>query len=245
MGLSSTVVIGGSTRIIAPALLAQARVVSSQSLLDGDSASLEAVATASAVLFTSYRKTTEDQVDDDASLVVARLVLRQVSDPGRVLYLSTDHVFSGARGAYAAGDAPDPVSHYGRVKAAQEEVFRDGVVLRFTVMGPSFSTRLLMAEMVRSCSPLVAYPNVFFSPVSSWAINEVFADHVAGRMLPGIYHLASERVSKAELLRKLAERMGVSLQMQADGNVRADHSLLPSPALARSLEGEVRLASIQ
>jgi dTDP-4-dehydrorhamnose reductase len=239
MDLRDVVVIGGNTRIIAPALLARAYVIPSLSLLTGDALSLEAVASASAVVFASYRRTVDSQIDQGTSIALARIVVNRVADPRRVLYLSSDHVFSGALGSYAPDAEADPVSPYGMVKAAQEAVFRNSVILRFTVMGPSFSARPLMAEMVRIGEPLVSYQNSFFSPVSSWAINEVLADHVAGRIPAGIYHLASERISKAELLCMLAKRIGVSLQIQRTEDASADHSLLPSPLLAKNLDEEV------
>jgi dTDP-4-dehydrorhamnose reductase len=244
MGLSGTVVIGGSTRIIAPALLEQSHVVSSHSLLTGEASSIEALASASAVVFASYRKTVDGQIDQSTSVALARLVVSRVVDPRRVLFLSSDHVFSGAIGSYACDDEPDPVSPYGIVKAAQESVFRNSVILRFTVMGPSFSARPLMSEMVRLGEPLVAYENSFFSPVSSWAVSEVIANHVTGRMPPGIYHLSSERVSKAELLCKLAGRIGIPIQIRETKSTSADHSLLPSPLLTKNLDEEVLRACL-
>jgi dTDP-4-dehydrorhamnose reductase len=38
-----------------------------------------------------------------------------------LIYLSTDYVFNGEKGAYKETDKPDPVSNYGLTKLAAEE----------------------------------------------------------------------------------------------------------------------------
>ncbi|MDB4379551.1 sugar nucleotide-binding protein [bacterium] len=242
MVISDIVIIGRNTRIISPALLSQSTVISSEELLNRTDWCVRAVRAASTVFFASYCRTNEGNLDEKKSIDLAFLVVSLVADPERILFLSSDHVFSGKHGFYSTDDEPDPISCYGKLKKRQEKIFSDGVVLRFTVLGPSFSRRNLITEMVCSSLSLIAYPNAFFSPVSTWTINDVMKDHQNKRLVAGIYHLASERISKAELVCKLAKRIGRSLQMKAVCGVSTDHSLLPSPFMAKDLDSEIDLA---
>jgi dTDP-4-dehydrorhamnose reductase len=237
----ATVIVGSNTRIICPGLLETAKVVSSTSLLEGNKHCLEAIASASAVIFASYCRDGSGHINHEASVETARLVSRIMSDPARLLYLSTDGVFSGRRGAYSVNEAPDPVTEYGTVKARQEEVFHRGVILRFTTMGPSFSNRPLIAEIVKSELLVMGYPNAYFSPVSTWSMNHVLEQHLGSRLLPGIYHIATERVSKQSLFQALAKKMGISLCISEDASVVSDHSLRASPGLVRVLNTEMNL----
>ena len=239
MDLDGTVIIGGNTRIIAPQILRHALVIPSELILKKDARSMNALASALTVIFASYRRTKAGEVDQEKSLALASLVVREVPNPRRILYLSSDHVFSGERGSYCASDVPDPVSAYGVMKAGQEYIFRDGVILRFTVLGPSFSMRALMLEKVRNEHFFITYPYAYFSPVCSWSVNDVLVDHQNGRMAPGIYHLASERISKAKLVRILSSRLNAFVETRDELGALADHSLISSPNLLRTIDDEI------
>lgn len=234
--------IGGNTRIICPALLKMSKVISSADLLAGDKRCLETIASASTVIFSSYRKDMKGFINLDSSVLVAKLVVKLISEPSRLIYLSSDNVFSGRRGSYRIDDPPDPVTEYGKVKACQEEIFHAGVILRFTVMGPSFSDRPLIIELIKSGAVITGYPNAYFSPVSSWAINEVLLSHLQGKLLPGIHHLATERVSKQTLFMALSKKMHLSCSLREDSTVISDHSLIPSNTFERVLDAEMNSA---
>ncbi|MBI1801106.1 MAG: SDR family oxidoreductase [Chloroflexi bacterium] len=72
------------------------------------------------VIHTAYDKSSDgwQAVIGDGSANVAQAA-RQVG--ARLIHLSTDVVFSGARGWYCEDDPPDPITDYGRVKAEAEQ----------------------------------------------------------------------------------------------------------------------------
>ena len=73
------------------------------------------------VIHTAYRQDPPDawSVNVDGS----RIVAEAASAAGaRLIHMSTDVVFSGARGRYVEDDRPDPVTDYGRAKAEAERV---------------------------------------------------------------------------------------------------------------------------
>ncbi len=83
-----------------------------------------AVARYDTVIHTAYRQDPPDawSVNVDG----ARVVAEAASAAGaRLIHMSTDVVFSGARGRYVEDDEPDPVTEYGRAKAAAERAVAD------------------------------------------------------------------------------------------------------------------------
>jgi dTDP-4-dehydrorhamnose reductase len=243
--MTNIVIIGKSTRILCPQLLKVAKVISSHELLSCVDGSHELIASASTVIFAAYRKELDGSINFTASLDAARLVAQLISDPSRLLFLSSDHVFSGAGGSYSVYDALDPISVYGKVKAAQEEIFHKSVIIRFTVLGPSFSARPLITEIAASGKNIIAYPNQYFSPVSTWSINYMLQKHVQCQLKPGVHHLASNRASKASIFEKLLTIYGVPLSMTKDFGQISDHSLIPSENLECSITNEIDLATNQ
>lgn len=56
-------------------------------------------------------------------------VARACAEAGaKMVYVSTDYVFDGARGKYAEEDAPNPINFYGETKLAAEKVVRETLV---------------------------------------------------------------------------------------------------------------------
>jgi dTDP-4-dehydrorhamnose reductase len=91
----------------------------------------------------AYRQDTPDmwEVNRDGAANVARAA----AEAGvRLVHLSTDVVFGGAKGRYTEDDDPDPVTDYGRSKAAAEPLVLDAhpgaLVVRTSLIygGPGF-----------------------------------------------------------------------------------------------------------
>jgi dTDP-4-dehydrorhamnose reductase len=79
-----------------------------------------AVAGIDCVIHTAYRQSEDTwSTNVDGSQVVARAA---AAAGARLVHLSTDIVFDGARGGYCEEDTPQPVNDYGRSKAEAERV---------------------------------------------------------------------------------------------------------------------------
>jgi len=245
MQAATVVLVGARNRILDPALLGGASTLSSAWCLANQSAASGMLRAAERVVFTGYFRTDNGEAEVERSLELATLVGGACgSDRAKVLMLSTDAIFSGRRGGYACTDVPDPSSVYGMMKLGQEQAMSGAAILRFTVFGPSFSSRPTMFETVRQSRALKLFPNAYFSPVSSFAVNDVLRRHLRAPLDPGIHHLSAGRVSKSRLVEQLLDRAagGHGVSFETDESIDTDHSLLPSSAsLALDLDGELNL----
>lgn len=168
--------------------------------------------------------------------------------PTRVVYLSTDYVFDGARGLYREGDPPAPATAYGRSKALGERAVlaaggRHEVVRSAAVMAPGarFFDWLLAALARDGEVPL--YEDSFFSPTPAELLCEALEAVLCERdddPAPPIVHAVGERrLSRHAFGRAVAERMpgarGVIVPARrASGGplVQGDLSLVRSAWLA-------------
>jgi dTDP-4-dehydrorhamnose reductase len=120
----------------------------------------------------------------------------------RLVHVSIDLVFSGARGGdYAETDPVDPVTVYGRTMAEAESIVRserpDACILRITLpMGVSFNGHAGAIDWIRSRfaagRPATLYFDEVRSPAYVDCLNDVFEDVLASD-LAGVYHAGGPR----------------------------------------------------
>lgn len=147
-----------------------------------------------------------------------RNVARGAGEVGAALvYVSTDFVFDGEKGEpYTEFDAPNPLSVYGASKLAGEEAVR-GLVGRhyvvrsawlFGARGRNFVRAILEAAAEREEIPVVG--DQFGSPTYTRDLAGGIADIIlAGRVVPGTYHLANSGMcSWAELAEEALRQAG-------------------------------------
>lgn len=111
------------------------------------------------------------QLNTDAASTLARLA---DSAGAKLIFLSSDQVYSGSKGAYIESDDPHPVNCYGRTKLSAEEIVlnlnsANLVVRSNSVVGPSlgwgesFSGWILSS--VRANKPLRLFSDQYRSPI--------------------------------------------------------------------------------
>lgn len=147
----------------------------------------------------------------------------------RLVHISTDCVFSGARGLYTEADIPDPVDLYGRTKLIGEVVYPDCLTLRTSIVGWELRGRRSLLEWFASQRGrrIKGYRRAIYSGLSSATLATLIADLlVTRRDLAGLYHVAGDPISKYELLLGLAERLAWdSTTIEASDHFRCDRSL--------------------
>jgi dTDP-4-dehydrorhamnose reductase len=168
----------------------------------------------------------------------------------KLVFTSTDLVFDGSRGWYREDDLPGPVLEYGRTKAAAEPLVLQvagGLVARISLLfGPSKCGRDSFFD--RACSALRAgKPQVFFDDEFRTPLDYRTAARALIRLAEvdasGTVHVSgTERVSRYELMRRVAQAMGLDVRL-VQANKQSDVNLAePRPADA-SLESS-RLAEL-
>lgn len=168
----------------------------------------------------------------------------------RLVYFSTDAVFSGERGGYAEEDAAGPVNAYGRSKLEGERraLARcpGTLVLRTNIFGLGLRPGHGLAEWIlargRAGEPFTGFSDVFFAPLLVNVLGEVLEACLAAG-LAGVYHAAGTPVvSKERFARDLLGAYGLDQGLVRPGSVRAMRFAAPRPGNS-SLDGS-RLAAL-
>jgi dTDP-4-dehydrorhamnose reductase len=147
----------------------------------------------------------------------------------RVIQVSTDCVFSGARGNYTEIDNPDPVDLYGRSKLLGE-LHRPGTLtLRTSIIGWQLNTfsSLLSWFALQRGKRVKGYRKAIYSGFSTAVLSQLIGDILLTRPdLTGLYQVASEPISKFDLLVRLRDILGWGdITIDADDNFFCDRSL--------------------
>jgi dTDP-4-dehydrorhamnose reductase len=145
----------------------------------------------------------------------------------RLLHISTDCVFDGARGSYSEDDAPDATDLYGRTKALGEVGDGDCLTLRTSFIGHELSAGYSLVEWFLSQpGPVRGFTRALYSGFPSVELARIIDEHVIPRpRLRGIYHLSSQAISKYELLRLVAGQYAKLIDIEPDEALSVDRSL--------------------
>lgn len=151
-----------------------------------------------------------------ASLVGARLV-----------HISTDCVFDGARGNYAEEDMPNAADLYGRSKLLGEVDYPNAITLRTSIIGRELDSSHGLVDWFLSQSGSVkGYRRAVFSGLPTVELARVIRDYVLPRPeLRGLYHVSAEPIDKYRLLSIVAEVFGKSITIEPYDDFAIDRSL--------------------
>ena len=147
----------------------------------------------------------------------------------RVIQISTDCVFSGLRGNYTEIDVPDPVDLYGRTKLLGELNRPGTLTLRTSIIGWQLNTfsSLLSWFALQHNKRIKGYHKAIYTGFSTNVMAQLIGDILQTRPdLSGLYQVASEPISKFELLVKLRDILGwKDISIDSDDQFFCDRSL--------------------
>jgi dTDP-4-dehydrorhamnose reductase len=137
------------------------------------------------------------EVNVDGAAQVARLCTQHHA---RLIFLSSEYVFSGDRGNYREDDAPDPHTHYGRTKwqaelavareASQWSIVRTSVVYGWPLTGRrNLATSII--DRLKNNETYTGDANTYRTPVYVEHLTEGIVELVANNH-PGICHIAGD-----------------------------------------------------
>ena len=146
-----------------------------------------------------------------------------------MVHVSTDCVFSGARGGYIESDAPDAFDLYGRSKLLGEVIDQDHVVtLRTSIIGwqPGEPTGLVAWFAAHRDEQLNGFTRAIFSGLTTRALTEVIRDTVmSDGSLCGLWHVSADPIDKFTLLADLASQLGWNVHLNPVDQPVIDRSL--------------------
>jgi dTDP-4-dehydrorhamnose reductase len=173
---------------------------------------------------------------------------------GRLIDFSTDCVFSGRRGMYKEGDLSDAQDLYGKTKALGETTEANALTIRTSIIGRELvNHRSLLDWFLSNKGGRVSgYRKSIYSGVTTNHLAEVVADIILNYpQLQGVYQVATEPISKYDLLCLLREAYALEVEIDPidgedvnrsmDGSrfrIATGHVCPPWPTLVQQLAAD-------
>ncbi len=161
------------------------------------------------------------------ALLPHRLAIACRAAGARLVQLSTDCVFSGAKGGYREEDRPDPPDVYGRSKLLGEVTGEGALTLRTSMIGLGLYRKTSLVDwFLAQKGKVQGYRNAIFSGLTTRELSRVIRMLLEKHLqASGLYHLSAAPINKYELLVKLRERLGKSIEIVPADEPRIDRSL--------------------
>jgi dTDP-4-dehydrorhamnose reductase len=156
--------------------------------------------------------------------------LARIADVGgaRLVHISTDCVFDGAKGNYSEQDASDAKDLYGRSKYLGEVTSGNAITLRTSIIGHDLqgATEGLVEWFLAQEGSVRGFTNAIFSGFTTDELSRIIADVVLPqRELSGLYQASADPISKFDLLTLVKKVYGKTIDIVADGKLVIDRSL--------------------
>ncbi len=161
------------------------------------------------------------------SLLPRRLACLCRRANARLVLISSDGVFSGTRGRYTEDDLPDANDLYGIAKLLGEVSEPNVITLRTSIIGHELQGKDGLLEWFLSQgNQCRCYTKAIFSGFPTVVLAQVIRDVILPRPnLQGIYHVATQPISKFDLLQLVAQRYGKCVALVPDDKIAIDRSL--------------------
>jgi dTDP-4-dehydrorhamnose reductase len=186
-------------------------------------------AVVNAVGIVKQRPTAEEAIPsiEINALLPHRLALLCAAAGARLVHMSTDCVFSGRKGGYTEGDPSDAEDLYGRTKFLGEVHAPNALTIRTSIIGPELSRKTSLLEwFLAQRTTIRGFRKAIFSGFTTIEMARII-ELVLTRLplLSGVYHVASEPISKFDLLGLIKAALGLPVEIVPDDDFRCDRSL--------------------
>jgi dTDP-4-dehydrorhamnose reductase len=162
------------------------------------------------------------------SLLPHRLAALCAVAGARLIHVSTDCVFSGAKGGYTEDDPSDAKDLYGRSKYLGELSDPHTVTLRTSIIGPELDggAHALLGWFLSQQQSTKGFTKAIFSGLPTVELARVIETLVIPRSeMSGLYHVAAKPIAKYELLTLIAEVYGKQIEIVPVDEPVIDRSL--------------------
>jgi dTDP-4-dehydrorhamnose reductase len=146
----------------------------------------------------------------------------------RLIQISTDCVFSGRQGNYTEDDLPDAEDLYGKTKFLGEVSHQGCLTIRTSMVGRELETSYGLVEwfLGQAGNTVSGYSKAIFSGLTTNSLAEVIGRIIAEHSdMQGVWHVASEPISKFGLLSLIKELYRLDVQIDRDETVVYNRSL--------------------
>lgn len=145
----------------------------------------------------------------------------------RLIHLSTDCVFDGARGHYREEDQPNAQDLYGKSKALGEVASPGCLTIRTSIIGHELRGKLGLIEwFLAQENEVRGFTKAIFSGFPMVTFTEIMAKFLVDDPgLTGLYHISAAPISKYDLLKLVAAEYGKKIDITPDDSFAVDRSL--------------------
>ena len=178
---------------------------------------------------TKHHKTADDPI---LAIPVNTLLPHRLAElcaigRSRLVHISTDCVFSGARGSYTEDDPADANDVYGKAKFLGEVNYLHAITLRTSTIGHELHSAYGLLEWFLSQQgSCKGFSRAIFSGLPNTEFARVVRDMVIPRPdLHGLYHVGADPIAKFELLKLIATVYGKQIDIVQDDEFMIDRSL--------------------
>jgi len=157
-----------------------------------------------------------------------RLAKRCGEAGARLIHFSTDCIFAGTKGNYTESDPSDAADLYGQSKHQGEVADAHSVTLRTSVIGHELATNLALLDWFLSQrgQAIRGFTKAIYSGFTTLEmariVDRILTQHTD---LSGVWHVASEPISKFGLLELCREKLGWEGVIEPNDEFVCDRSL--------------------
>lgn len=161
------------------------------------------------------------------SILPHRLAMLCEATGARLIHVSTDCVFSGAKGGYVESDFPDAGDIYGRSKFLGEVDYPNAITLRTSIIGHELEgRRSLVGWFLSQQGTVRGFTKAIFSGLPTVELATIMKDYVIPRpMMHGLYHVSAAPIDKYKLLQLVADIYGKDIRIEPSDDLVIDRSL--------------------
>ena len=146
----------------------------------------------------------------------------------RLIHFSTDCVFSGFEGSYSEDATPNASDYYGKTKGLGEVLSKNALTLRSSMIGPELFNKTELFEWVINSKEkeINGFSRVIYSGVTTVYMARLVVDLIENHKdFNGIYNMASNPISKFELLSLINDNFDLGLVINKDQNIISNKTL--------------------
>ncbi len=146
----------------------------------------------------------------------------------RLVHISTDCVFSGRKGAYVETDPSDAEDLYGRTKFLGEVAADGCLTLRTSIIGRELQGRHGLVEwfLGQRGGTARGFARAIYTGFTTQALTDLVAELLERHPdVQGLWHAASNPISKYDLLGLVNEAFGLGVRIERDEDFACDRSL--------------------
>ena len=161
------------------------------------------------------------------SLLPHRLARLCGAAGARLVHMSTDCIFSGAKGMYTEADMSDAKDLYGRSKYLGEVNYPHAITLRTSIIGHELNGgHSLVGWFLAQQGSVKGFRRAIFSGLPTVELARVIRDHVIPHPeLHGVHHVSAAPINKFDLLTLISNVYGKKIDIATDEKFIIDRSL--------------------